>query len=91
MAVTITDDFSNKQFYFTFFNSFEDFRQKGQSAYNEIKAKEPDFFYRWDTSSVDSDFVESDESFSLLLTWVDLLKSQDLKSLMIQEVFLTLV
>jgi len=61
MAVTITDDFSNKQFYFTFFNSFEDFREKGQSAYNEIKAKEPDFFYQWDKGSISEDFVESDD------------------------------
>ena len=62
MSVDITDNYSSQQFYFTFFESFEDFREKGQAAYNEVKAKDPRFFRRFDENPPDSSFVESDDA-----------------------------
>jgi hypothetical protein len=61
MGPNKTDDYGSKKFYFTYFESAEDFKKKGQEAYDEVKAKDPNFFYRWDTSSIDSGFIESDD------------------------------
>lgn len=61
MGPNKTDDYSRKKFYFTYFGSAEELKQKGEQAYDEVKSNDPDFFSKWDTGPISATFIESDD------------------------------